>query len=62
MLILLLSQIAIAFSQENNTDITGKKMSDFIRLETKLKGKAYQKGCDIIIPGGMEMPIQDLIK
>ncbi|MFW0714389.1 hypothetical protein [Pedobacter sp. N23S346] len=57
MLTLSLSQITIAFSQEINTDINGKKMSDFIRLETKLKGKVYQKGGDIIIPGGMEMPI-----
>lgn len=45
------------FSQEIYTDIAGKKMSFFKKLEEKNKGKVYQTDGDIIIPGGMAMPI-----
>lgn len=54
---LLLLQVDVVFSQEIYTDIAGKKMSFFKKLEEKNKGKVYQTDGDIIIPGGMAMPI-----
>jgi hypothetical protein len=50
-------QAGIASAQEINTDIVGKKMSFFKKLEAKNKGKVYETDGDIIIPGGMAMPI-----
>lgn len=54
---LLLIQITSAFAQDISTDITGKKMADFIKIEKKLKGKIHTSENDIIIPGGMEAPV-----
>lgn len=47
----------VVYAQDIFTDISGKKMSFFKELEKKNKGKVYQKDGDIIIPGGMAMPI-----
>ncbi|TKC57604.1 hypothetical protein FBD94_20195 [Pedobacter hiemivivus] len=54
---ILLLQVDVVLSQEIYTDIAGKKMSFFKKLERKNKGEVYQTDGDIIIPGGMAMPI-----
>jgi hypothetical protein len=51
-------QPEMALSQELQFDISGKKMSDYAKLEKKLKGKIYEADGDIIIPSGMAMPIK----
>jgi hypothetical protein len=44
-------------AQEINTEIYGKKMNIFIDIEKKLGGKLYQGEGDIIVPGGMAVPL-----
>ena len=44
-------------AQEINTEIYGKKMNTFIDIEKKLGGKLYQGEGDIIVPGGMAVPL-----
>ena len=46
---LLLLQFDTAFSQEIYTDIAGKKMSFFKKLEEKNTGKVYNTDGDVII-------------
>jgi len=54
---LLLLQVDVVLSQEVYTDIAGKKMGFFKKLEAKNKGEVYQTDGDVIIPGGMAMPV-----
>ncbi|WP_316820822.1 hypothetical protein [Pedobacter gandavensis] len=56
-LCLLLLNIDVVLCQEINTDIVGKKMSFFEKLEKKYNGKVYETDGDVIIPGGMATPI-----
>ncbi|MBE9603188.1 hypothetical protein [Pedobacter sp. MC2016-24] len=44
-------------AQEINTEIYGKKMNTFIDIEKKLGGKLYQGEGDMIVPGGMAVPL-----
>lgn len=46
-----------ALGQEISTRIHGEKMKSYLDLEKKLGSKLYQDEGDIIIPGGMAMPL-----
>jgi len=47
-----------SFSQSIHPELIGKKMSAAIKLEQKMKAKVYTSDEDIIVPGGMAVPIR----
>lgn len=48
----------LCFSQSIHPDLVGKKMSTAIKQEQKLKSKVYISDDDILIPGGMAVPVK----
>ncbi|RDC54401.1 hypothetical protein DU508_22030 [Pedobacter chinensis] len=54
---MLISMVTLLCAQEIKTDLIGKKMSAIIKMEELMKSKVYTSDHDIIVPGGMAMPI-----
>jgi len=54
----LLAVTAVAYAQAINPDLLGKKIAFAIKQEQQLKSKIYTNDEDIIIAGGMAMPVR----
>jgi len=57
-LTIILAVAAGGFAQSINPDLLGKKMTLAIKQEQQLKSKIYTNDEDIIISGGMAMPVR----
>jgi hypothetical protein len=54
----ILTVATLGFAQSVNPDLLGKKMAFAIKQEQQLKSEIYNSDEDMIIPGGMAIPVR----